>query len=124
TAIVVDEVAILTMMGADSRRKEVASVAEALSPFRPLRWLREPATLEGGDVMRAGSTFFTGLSSRTNAAGAAQLASELRPYGYSVRTVEVRHCLHLKSACCYLGNGTILANRSWIDTAPLRELEI
>jgi dimethylargininase len=124
TAVVADEVAIMTRMGADSRRAEVASVAAALSPFRPLRWLREPATLEGGDVMRAGSIFFTGSSTRTNRAGIAQLASELEPHGYSVRPVAVRHCLHLKSACCYLGNGTILANRAWIDTAPLRELEI
>ena len=124
TAVVVDEVAVMTRMGADSRREEVASVAEALAPFRPLRWLREPATLEGGDVMRAGSIFFTGRSKRTNAAGIAQLTSELGLHGYSVRAVEVRGCLHLKSACCYLGNGTILANRAWIDTAPLHEFEI
>ena len=124
TAVVVDEIAVMTRMGAESRRDEVGSVAEALSAFRPLRWLREPATLEGGDVMRAGSTLFVGLSTRTNSAGVSQLESELGPYGYSVRPLEVRGCLHLKSACCYLGDGTILANPGWIDAVALREFEI
>jgi len=124
TAVVVDEVAIMTRMGAISRRGEVDSVAEALSTFRALRRLREPATLEGGDVMRAGSTFFVGRSGRTNEAGITQLAAELGPYGYSVRPVAVCGCLHLKSAACYLGNGTILANPAWIDAAGLGEFEI
>src|ERR1019366_6192500 len=43
-AVVVDEVAILTRMGVESRRKETESLARALARFRPLRWLREPAT--------------------------------------------------------------------------------
>src|ERR1039457_2928717 len=117
-AVVVDEVAIMTRMGAESRRKETESLARALARFRPLRWLREPATLEGGDVMRVGARLFVGLSARTNAAGIAQLAFELKPYGYSVEAVEVRGCLHLKSACSYVGSRTILANRAMIDTVP------
>src|SRR5271168_1469612 len=52
--VVVDEVAIVTRMGAASRRNESESLAAAISAFRPLRRLREPATLEGGDVMRIG----------------------------------------------------------------------
>src|SRR5581483_7611098 len=36
----------------------------------------------------------------------------------------VHGCLHLKSACTYLGDGVILANRAWIDTAPLKEFRI
>src|ERR1700674_5486261 len=47
-AVVVDEVAVMTRMGAPSRRNESESLAQALSRFRPLRWMREPATLEGG----------------------------------------------------------------------------
>ena len=124
TAVVVEEVAVMTRMGAESRRGEVDSVAEALSEFRAVRRLCEPATLEGGDVMRAGSTFFVGRSKRTNDAGIAQLAAELGPYGYRLSAVEVRGCLHLKSACCYLGGGRILANPDWIDSAALAEFEI
>jgi dimethylargininase len=118
-AVVVDEVAIMTRMGAESRRAESQSLADALSRFRALRWMREPATLEGGDVLRVGSTLLVGLSQRTNAEGVAQLARELAPFGYSVIPVNVSGCLHLKSACCHLGDGTLLANRAWIDVAPL-----
>src|ERR1700691_2197498 len=50
-AIVLDRIAVLCRMGAESRRRESASVAQALEPFRELKWIREPGTLEGGDVM-------------------------------------------------------------------------
>jgi dimethylargininase len=117
--VVVDEVAVIARMGAESRRKEAASLAEALSAFRPLRHLREPATLEGGDVLRIGRTIFVGLSPRTNAAGVSQLAAELEPFGYRVQAVPVRDCLHFKTACSYVGEETLLVNRAWLDTAPL-----
>ena len=38
-AIVLDEVAIMTRMGVESRRGESASLAEAIARFRPLRWI-------------------------------------------------------------------------------------
>ena len=123
-AVVVKEVAVMTRMGAASRRAESESLAEALARYRPLRWMREPATLEGGDVLRIGKTLYVGLSERTNQAGITQLAEELRQFGYAVRPVEVRDCLHLKSACCSLGDRAILANREWIDMAPFEGLTI
>ncbi|SPE43021.1 Dimethylargininase [Candidatus Sulfopaludibacter sp. SbA3] len=123
-ALVLDEVAVITRMGAESRRAEAPSLAEALARFRPLRHLTAPATLEGGDVMRAGHTLFVGASARTNRAGIEQLSRELAPFGYSVVPVEVRGCLHLKSACTYLGNDTILAHRPWIDMAPVQHFHI
>lgn len=123
-AVVVDEVAIMTRMGAASRRGESQSLARALEPYRPLRWLREPATLEGGDVMRIGKTLYVGLSHRTNHAGIEQLAGELSPLGYSVVPVTVRGALHLKTACCYLGDDAILANREWLEMEPLRQFRI
>lgn len=123
-AVVVNEIAVIARMGAASRRAESESLAEALARYRPLRWLQEPATLEGGDVLRIGRTLYVGLSQRTNLAGIAQLEEELRPFGYTVRPVEVRGCLHLKSACCSLGDRTILANREWLDMAPFEGLTI
>jgi len=123
-AVVVKEVAVLTRMGAESRRREAESLAAVLGQFRPLDWMREPATLEGGDVLRVGTILYVGLSGRTNQAGIDQLAATLRPFGYRVRPVAVRGCLHLKTACCALGNGTILANRKWVDTAAFDGLKI
>jgi len=89
-----------------------------------VRRMREPATLDGGDVMHAERTLYAGLSRRTNAAGIRQLADALEPFGYAVAPVAIRDCLHMKSACCYLGDGTILANRAWFDPAPFRGYRI
>src|SRR6185312_9672399 len=72
-AIVLDEVAVITTMGAESRRGERETLAAAISAFRPLIRMRDPAKLEGGDVMRVGRRLFAGLSARTDAAGVEQL---------------------------------------------------
>jgi dimethylargininase len=116
-AIVLEEIAMMTRPGAASRRGESASLAHALTPFRELRWMREPATLEGGDVMRADRTLYVGRSGRTSAAGIDQLAAEVEAFGYRVRPVDVQGCLHLKSACSYLGDGMVLVYRPWVDAA-------
>jgi dimethylargininase len=114
-AIVLDEIAVIALPGAPSRRRETESIASALKPFRKLEFIASPATLEGGDVMRAGKTLYVGASGRSNAEGAEQLAGILRPFGYAVKRVEVRGCLHLKSACTYLGGGIVLGNRERVD---------
>jgi dimethylargininase len=123
-AVVVDEAAVVTRMGTESRREESASLAAALASFRPLLRMSAPATLEGGDVMRIGRTLYVGRSERTNAEGIRQLRDLLEPVGYQIEPVEVRGCLHLKTGCCYLGQGRLLANRGWIDAAPLNGYEI
>ena len=123
-AVVVGQVAVMTRMGAESRRREAESLANVLARFRPLEWLRAPATLEGGDVLRVGSTLFAGLSARTNQAGIEQLAGLLHPFGHCVRAVPVHGCLHLKSGCCAIGDRRILANRGWIETRAFDGFEI
>ena len=123
-AVAVKEVAVMTRMGAASRRPETASLSHALERFRPLRWMRAPATLEGGDVLRMGKILYVGLTARTNELGMRQLAAELAPFGYSVQPVPVRGCLHLKSGCCPLGDGVILANRKWIDVSAFSGMKI
>src|SRR5205809_5374733 len=122
-AVVVDEVAVISIMGAPSRRPEADSLAHALSRYRPITFLREPATLDGGDVLRVGRRVFAALSQRTNREGIAQLRGVLGAVDYQVQPVEVRGCLHLKSACSYIGHDTILINRSWIDAERFRRFQ-
>jgi dimethylargininase len=123
-AVVVDQVAVMANPRSPVRRRERASVAAELGRHRPLRRLRAPATLEGGDVLRAGDRVFVGLSRRTNAAGRVQLERELAPLGYSIHPVEVRGCMHLKTGCCYLGSDALLMNPRWIDPGAFRGFEI
>ena len=119
TAIVLDELAVVTSMGAESRRGELAVIAEALAPYRDVRHVDLPARIEGGDVVRAGHSLFVGESSRTDAAGIRALRDLVRPLGYQVTAVPVRGCLHLKTACSALPDGRFLVNPRWIDVVPL-----
>jgi dimethylargininase len=119
TAIVLDEIAVMMSMGAPSRRGEPAGIETALRPYRKIERVSLPATIDGGDVVRAGRSLFVGVSPRTNADGINQLREVVRPYGYTVTGVPVRRCLHLKTACSALPDGRFLVNAKWIDVSPL-----
>lgn len=115
TAIVLDEIAVITRPGARSRRPETVAVAATLGAFRQLRFLSDPATLDGGDVLRLGRVVHVGLGTRSNAAGARQLADFISPYGYEVRQVPVDGCLHLKSAVTEVAPGVVVINSEWVN---------
>jgi dimethylargininase len=113
-AVVFDEVAIITRPGAASRRAETHAVAEALGRHRRLEVIEPPGTVDGGDVLAAGRRVYVGRSSRTNADAIAQMRRVLAPLGYMVFDVEVRGCLHLKSAVTAVTDDLLLANPEWI----------
>jgi dimethylargininase len=117
-AIVLDELAVIFPLGTESRRREAASLAEAISKFRALEYVALPGNLEGGDILRIGRKLFVGVTKRSNAEGIRQLAAILAPHHYEVIPVPVTGCLHLKSAVTCLGRQTLLANRAWFDPAP------
>ncbi|MGH8398310.1 MAG: arginine deiminase family protein, partial [Gammaproteobacteria bacterium] len=98
TAIVLDQLAVITRPGAESRRAEINSVADVLNRYRKLFHIESPGTLDGGDVLQVGKALYVGQSHRSNAQGIEQLRRILSPYGYSVVAVELHDCLHLKSA--------------------------
>ncbi|HEY2375603.1 MAG TPA: hypothetical protein VGH98_06470 [Gemmatimonadaceae bacterium] len=123
-AIAVDELAVLAPMGAASRVGESRTVEDALGRYLPVEHLTPPATLDGGDVLRAGRRLFVGLSRRTNIAAVEQLARLLGPYEYEVVPVSVAGALHLKSACSFVGENALLANTDWFDVAPFAGMEI
>src|SRR5215471_15456091 len=123
-AVVVDEIALIARSGAESRRGETESIARELAKYRPLVWMEAPATLDGGDVMRAGRTLFVGQSARTNAAGIRQLAAAVEPHGYRVQPVGICGCLHLKSAASWLGEDSVLVYRPWVDAAAFTGMRL
>lgn len=127
TAVVTEEVALITRPGAPSRRPEVDAVAGVLGRWRTVRRVEPPATLDGGDVLQAGRDVFVGRSGRTNAAGVARLREVLEPRGYRVREVAFAGCLHLKTAVTAVAEDTLLANPDWVDPAAFsgfRVLEV
>lgn len=122
TAVVVDQLAVLTRPGAESRRPETASVARVLAQHRRLAAIRPPGTLEGGDVLRLGRRVLVGLSGRSNREGIDQLRALLEPHAYTVEAVSVEGCLHLKSAVTQVAPETVLLNPAWVDAAAFAGL--
>jgi len=115
TAVVVDEVAVITRPGARSRRPETASGAAVLAKYRTVVTIEAPGRLDGGDVLRLGRRVLVGLTDRTNREGIVQLGALLSPHGYVVEAVPVSGCLHLKSAVTQVAPDTVLVNAAWVD---------
>lgn len=124
TAIVFDEVAIIASMGAPSRRPERGAVRKFLARHRRLASIELPATIDGGDVVKAGRNVFVGLSTRTNALAVAEMRRILGPLGYVVRPVRVGGSLHLTTACSALDAETLLVNPRWVDLEPFEGLRV
>ena len=116
TAFILPEVAVVTRPGADSRKPETESITRALSPYRQLLHVREPGTVDGGDVLVLGKNIYVGLSSRSNQRAIEQLNASICHYDYQVTGVEMHDCLHLKSAVTKVDEKTILINKNWVDT--------
>lgn len=106
TAVLTSSCAILASPGAASRRGELGAIEPAIAQhYDTVHTIQAPGTLDGGDVCQAGNHFYIGISERTNAAGARQLASTLSRYGHSSSFVDIRGfdgLLHLKSGISHL----------------------
>lgn len=124
TAVVVDELAVLSRPGAESRRPEVEGVAATLRHYRPLAAITAPGLLDGGDVLRIGRVLYVGQSGRTNDEGIAQLRGHLAPFGYEVRAVSLTGCLHLKTAVTAVSDEAVLLNPEWISPALFKGFDV
>ncbi len=110
TAVLTPKCAIITRPGADSRKDEIQSIEPLIREFyNGVEVIRDPGTLEGGDIMMAGDHFYIGLSSRTNRNGAEQLLAILEKHGMSGSLVTLENLLHLKTGISYLEDQTIAA---------------
>ena len=124
TAIVLDELAVLTRPGAESRRGEVDAVADVLRDYRAVARIDPPGTLDGGDVLRLDRVIYAGRTPRTNDRGIDNLREIVKPYGYSVIAVAVDGCLHLKSAVTRVAGDALLMNRDWVSLALFKDWRI
>ncbi len=119
TAILLGEHAVITRPGTLSRRDEVDSTARGLAPFFAVHQLNA-GNLDGGDVLKIGSSLYVGQSNRTDAEGTAALDSIVSALGYCVIPVELGRCLHLKTAATFAGpdgrgRPSVLVNPDWVD---------
>ena len=121
TTIILDHEALICPMKEESRRGEIASVAEIINKRRTvIKYLEPPATLDGGDVLITGPAVFVGQSTRTNRRAVAALAAVC---GKPCLPVAVKRGLHLKSAVSYLGGNLLVIDPSSVDTSPFKNFD-
>jgi len=138
------QVVLTTRPGAPSRAGEVGSIRRVLADLFPaVSEIQPPGTLDGGDICEAGKHFFIGVSSRTNEAGAQQLAELLAPHGYTSSFVDIRQSgtgvppvahardaratsklLHLKSGLAYLGDHRLVVTEALADRAEFSSYDL
>lgn len=120
TVVMFRDVALIARSGAESRRPETTAVETALTALGcSVVRVREPGTLDGGDVLKAGDTVYVGQGGRTNEAGAGQLRAAFEPLGARVVAVPVSKVLHLKSAVTALPDGTVIGHPPLVDDPSL-----
>jgi len=98
-------------LGLESRRGEEEWMAHILEGLGEIcvGEIEAPGTVEGGDVVLAGSAAFIGHSLRTNKEGINQLSCILEKMGYEIRVIELpKTILHLDKVLMVLGPGKLL----------------
>ena len=119
--------AVILRPGAASRAGETPSTAAGLNPHFELHHLRD-GFADGGDVLTIGQTIYVGRSTRTDAAGIAELGRTAAPLGFRVVEASLRDCLHLKTGATLAGpdaGGTpvLLFNPRCVDPAQFAGVE-
>jgi dimethylargininase len=122
TVVMLGQVAVIGSPGAVTRRGETDAVeAVILDLGLETRHIRQPGTLDGGDVLKVGKTIYVGRSGRTNAEGIRQFRSIAIELGYDVVAVPVTRALHLKSTVTALPDGTVIGHPSVVDSPSIFE---
>lgn len=117
-ALITRKCAIITNPGAKSRNGEKEEIVGAIKKFfsdDKIEHIKEPGTLEGGDVMMVDDTFYVGLSARTNAEGIRQLTEILHKYGMECVEVPLEKVLHLKTGVNYIENNNMLVSGEFVS---------
>jgi dimethylargininase len=122
TVVMFGRTAVLTSPGAESRRGEVEAVERTVRELGlRIERIALPGTLDGGDVLKVGTTVYVGRGGRTNAEGIRQLRALVAPLGYTVVAVPVTKVLHLKSAVTALPDGTVIGYPPLVDDPSIFE---
>jgi dimethylargininase len=116
TMVVYGDLAVIARSGAPERRPEATGAEQTVATqgYR-ITHVTEPGTLDGGDILKIGSTVYAGLGGRTNDEGIRQLRKALTPLGATVIAVPVSKVLHLKSAVTALPDGTVIGYEPLVD---------
>jgi len=117
TAVLTRKCAIISNPGAGTRTGEAMLMLPTIKKFfsdDQIEYIKEPGTMEGGDVMMVGDHFYIGRSARTNAEGIRQFIEILEKHGLSGSEVPLEHVLHLKTGVNYIENNNMLVSGEFV----------
>jgi dimethylargininase len=118
TALSTPEGFVRLRLGLPTREGEDRWMADGLEALGEpmIGEIEAPGTVEGGDVVLAGSVAFVGESIRTNRSGIDQLTGVLTPMGYDVRVIPLPDSiLHLDKVLLTIGAETLLFCADFIE---------
>lgn len=101
-------------MGLDSRKGEGKWMSENLDKVgeNKIGTIKEPGTIEGGDIILGGDVAFIGLSLRTNKKGVEQISHLLEEMNYEVRTIHLPETfLHIGGVMSVIDEKCILCRQ-------------
>lgn len=125
TTIVNKDVAIITNLGVSSRKGEELEIKKVLERFYDnIEYIKNPGTLEGGDILKVDNQYYIGLSKRTNKEGVKQLTEILEKYDYSCSIIQLVNFLHLKTGVAYIGDNNLIVSGELIDNHIFKKFNI
>lgn len=114
-------------LGLETRRGEEEWMSGALESIAEpyVGEISAPGTVEGGDVILAGTVAFVGRSIRTNGEGVTQISSFLRTMGYEIRILYLPDSiLHLDKVLMVAGPTRMLSCTDYIPNEKLTGFEV
>jgi dimethylargininase len=115
TVVMIGGTAVITRPGADERKPETVGTSVTVRALGYPTAAIEQGSLDGGDVLKIGTTVYVGRTRRTDAAGIAALREICAPLGHRVVAVPTTRVLHLKSAVTALPDGTVIGHPPLVD---------
>ena len=116
-AVVHGKKALISRMGAESRRGEEGAIEDILKQYVTTKRATAPATVEGGDVVHLSDRLLCGVSERTNQEGVSQMRDWLE---IRVDTIVDPRMMHLKSYVTSLGRNTVMVTKRFAEHVELR----
>ena len=112
TAVIHNGRALISNMGAETRRGEEETIQSTLSEYLEVKKVFPPATVEGGDIIHFPGFLISGITQRTNQEGVHSLSHFLR---IEVKTILDLNITHLKSHVTFLDQNNIIMNKRYAD---------
>lgn len=125
-AVITPKCAIITNPGTEARNGEKEEIIGAIREFfdeDKIEYIKAPGTMEGGDVMMVGDTYYVGKSKRTNDEGFIQFKEILEKYGMKAVQVPVTQILHLKTGVVYLHDNRMLISGEFKPLEVFKDFE-